>query len=71
MPPSENSWKRWLALSGIGLEMGVVIYLGHRVGLWIANYWGIASKIPQISGTFIGVGLALYLVLRQTKKLNS
>ena len=71
MPAKENSWKRWLALSGIGLEMGVIIYLGHQIGLWSANYWAIASSAPEVVGTLAGVALSLYLVVRQTTKLNS
>ena len=71
MPAKENSWKRWLALSGIGLEMGVIIYLGHQIGLWSANYWAIASSTPEVIGTLAGVALSLYLVVRQTTKLNS
>lgn len=71
MPAKENSWKRWLTLSGIGLEMGVIIYVGHRLGLWVADYWAITSKLPEIVGTLVGVALSLYLVVRQTKKLNA
>ena len=71
MPTKENSWKRWLTLSGIGLEMGVIIYVGHRLGLWVAYYWAITSKLPEIVGTLVGVALSLYLVVRQTKKLNA
>jgi len=71
MPSKENSWKRWLALSGIGLEMGAIIFLGHRLGLWSAQHWAIPSKGPEVIGTLIGVALALYLVVRQTNKLNT
>lgn len=71
MPAKENSWKRWLALSGIGLEMGVIIYLGHQIGLWSAQQWALTSKLPEVIGTLAGVALSLYLVVRQTTKLNS
>ena len=71
MPAKENNWKRWLALSGIGIEMGEIIYLGHRIGFWAAQYWAITSKFPEIMGTLSGVALALYLVVRQTNKLNN
>ncbi len=71
MSANQNSWKRWLTLTGIGFEMGVIIYLGHRIGLWCAQYLEIPSKTPQILGTLIGVALSLYLVLRQTNKFNA
>ena len=51
--------------------MGVIIYVGHRLGLWVAHYWAITSKLPEIVGTLVGVALSLYLVVRQTKKLNA
>ena len=51
--------------------MGVIIYVGHRLGLWVAYYWAITSKSPEIVGTLVGVALSLYLVVRQTKKLNA
>jgi len=70
MPAKENTWKRWLILSGIGIEMGAVIYIGHRIGLWSAQYWAIPSKLPELVGTLSGVALALFLVVRQTNKLN-
>jgi hypothetical protein len=51
--------------------MGVIIYLGHRIGLWGAQYLGMTTKLPEIIGTLAGVALALYLVVRQTNKLNT
>ncbi|MGB0450986.1 MAG: AtpZ/AtpI family protein [Flavobacteriaceae bacterium] len=71
MPSNQNSWKRWLVLSGIGLEMGAIIYLGHKLGQWASEALEIHSETPQILGTLLGVALSLYLVVQQTNKLNS
>ncbi len=65
-----NSLKRWAALSAIAIEMAVVIYLFVRGGQWLDTEYNDGGKLYVIFGTLLGVGLSLYLVIKQTNRLN-
>ncbi|PVW15114.1 AtpZ/AtpI family protein [Marixanthomonas spongiae] len=67
---NNNGLRRWAALSGIAIEMGVVIYLFIKGGLWLDSKYNNGGKLFLIIGTLLGVGLSLYLVVQQTKRLN-
>ncbi len=63
--------KRWLVLTAIGLEMGAIIYLFVQLGKWLdASYGKPESKLYLILCTLFGVGVSLFLVLKQTNRLN-
>ncbi|RDK88543.1 AtpZ/AtpI family protein [Marinirhabdus gelatinilytica] len=63
--------KRWLVLTAIGLEMGVVIYLFVQLGKWLdTTYGAVDSKTYLIICTLAGVAISLFLVLKQTNRLN-
>ncbi len=63
--------KRWLILTAIGLEMGAIIYLFVQLGKWLDGTYGDAdSKLYLILCTLFGVGISLFLVLKQTNRLN-
>jgi len=65
-----NNIKRWAVLSAIAIEMGVIIYLGVQLGKWLdATYTD--GKLFTILCTLAGVGIALFLVVKQTNRLNS
>ncbi|WP_432412239.1 AtpZ/AtpI family protein [Rasiella sp. SM2506] len=68
---SPQGVKRWLVLSAIGLEMGVIIYLFVQLGKWLdASYGDADSKLYLIICTLFGVAASLFLVLKQTNRLN-
>lgn len=72
MADKKNSGiKRWAILSGIGIQMGVIIYLFVKLGKWLDGKYTDGGKTFLIICTLFGVGASLFLVIKQTKKLNS
>lgn len=65
-----NGVKRWAILSGIGIQMGVIIYLFVKAGNWLDLNYNSEGKIYTIILTLLGVGISLFLVLKQTNRLN-
>ena len=65
-----NGIKRWAILSGIGIQMGVIIYLFAKAGSWLDANYGPEGKKYTILLTLFGVGASLFLVLKQTNRLN-
>jgi len=66
----KNSIKRWAILSGIGIQMGVIIYLFVKGGTWLDATYNPEGKAYTIIATLLGVGISLFLVLQQTNRLN-
>ena len=69
--PSPTGIKRWAILSAIALEMGVVIYLFVQLGKWLDVTYNDGEKLYIILCTLLGVGISLFLVVKQTNRLNS
>jgi F0F1-type ATP synthase assembly protein I len=67
----DNGLKRWAILSGIGIQMGVIIYLFVKLGQWLDGKYTDGGKAFLIVCTLIGVAVSLFLVVKQTNKLNS
>ncbi|MDC0637711.1 MAG: AtpZ/AtpI family protein [Flavobacteriaceae bacterium] len=70
MTQKPESWKRWLVLSSIAVEMGVIIYAGNKVGQWLDQQYFPGEKTMATALTLVGVGIAMFLVVQQTKRLN-
>lgn len=68
---NNNSVRRWAMLSAIGIEMGVIIYLFVKLGMWLDQMYNPNGKAYTVICTLIGVGGSLFLVVKQTNKLNS
>lgn len=71
MGNESNTIKRWLILSGIAIQMGVIIYLFVQLGKWLDAEYSNGGKAFLIICTLVGVGISLFLVLKQTNRLNS
>ncbi|MCC9042223.1 AtpZ/AtpI family protein [Myroides sp. M-43] len=68
---SKNSRpNRWLSLINIPIQMGVIIYLFHLLGTWLDNKYNLADGLANKICTLLGVGLALYQVIKQVNQLN-
>jgi len=62
--------KYWLTLTGIAVQMGVIIYLGAKAGNWLDEKYESGGNNYTVVLTLIAVAIAMYLVVKQTKKLN-
>ena len=61
----------WLSLSGIAIQMGVIIFLGAKGGQWLDENYGQGGNSYTVVLTLFSVAIAMYLVIKQTNKLNS
>ena len=60
----------WLSLSGIAIQMGVIIYLGAWGGKKLDEVYSEGGNTYTVILTLLAVAIAMYLVVRQTKNLH-
>ena len=61
---------KYVALTGIGLQMGITIYLAVQLGKWLdAKYT--ESNTYTIVLTLLGIILSFYSLLRQLKNIEN
>lgn len=65
-----NGLKRWAVLSAIAIEMGVIIYGFVQLGKWLDHTYNDNNRLYVMLFTLLGVGISLFLVVKQTNKLN-
>ena len=71
MSKQDKPLKNFAALSGLGIQMGVIIYVLVRIGKWLDTYFNIPQKIFVAIGAISGVALGLYVLLKQLKKIQN
>ncbi len=71
MPKQDKPLKNFAALSGLGVQMGIIIYVLVRIGKWLDAYFNLPKKIFVAIGAITGVTLGLYVVLKQLKKIQN
>ncbi|MCM4167946.1 hypothetical protein KCTC52924_01234 [Arenibacter antarcticus] len=70
-PPNKNNGlKNAAILSGIAIQMGIIIFLAAQGGKWLDAYLGMESKTFTIIITLLGVAISIYLVLQQLKRIK-
>ncbi len=57
-------------LTGIGLQMGVTIYLFVLLGKWLDANYNDGEKLYIIIMTLLGVAISLYAVLKQVNRIK-
>ncbi len=71
MTENKKKLNYWLSLSGIAIQMGVIIFLGAKAGQWLDENYSESGTTYTVILTLLSVAISMYLVIRQTKKLNS
>ena len=71
MSKQDKPLKNLAALSGLGVQMGVIVYVLVRIGKWLDTYFNFPTKIFVAIGAITGVALGLYVVLKQLKKIQN
>jgi membrane protein DedA with SNARE-associated domain len=69
-PKGKSPLKNIAILSGIGIEMGVIIYLAAQGGIWLDEHYQTEKRIFTAVATIIGVAIAIYVVLLQLKRIK-
>lgn len=69
-PKKESQLKNAIQLSGIGIQMGVIIYLFVLLGKWLDTNYNNGDKLFIIITTLLGVAVSLYVVLKQLNRIK-
>ncbi|MFD2566920.1 AtpZ/AtpI family protein [Pseudotenacibaculum haliotis] len=70
-PSKKKQLKNALVLTGVAFQMGATIYLFVLLGKWLDSTYNQGEKLYIIITTLAGVGVSLYLVIKQLNRLNS
>ena len=65
-----NPLKNFAILSGIGIQMGVIIYLFVLLGKWLDQSYNEGGKAFVVICTLVGVGASLFLVIKQLNRIK-
>ncbi|MBT8393720.1 MAG: AtpZ/AtpI family protein [Bacteroidia bacterium] len=66
----KNQLKQIGILSGIGIQMGVIIYLFVLLGKWLDTNYNEGEKLYIIIFTLLGVAASLYVVVKQLNRIK-
>jgi len=66
----DNPLKNFIKLSGLGIQIGVIVYIFIYFGKWIDLYLNNNTKTFVAIGAIIGVAVSLYVVLKQLEKIH-
>lgn len=66
----KNQLNKFVALTGVGLQMGLTIYLGAFFGKKLDAYFQYEKKTFTIILTLIALVASLYSVISQLKRIN-
>ena len=70
MSNQDNPLKNLIKLSGLGIQIGVIVYIFIYFGKWIDLYLNNNTKTFVAIGAITGVALSLYVVLKQLEKIH-
>jgi hypothetical protein len=63
--------KNALILTGVAFQMGATIYLFVLLGRWLDTVYNNGNRAYIIVSTLAGVGISLYLTVKQLNRINS
>ena len=66
----KNGLKNAAMLSGIAIEMGVIIYLSVKAGNWLDEKYQNEKRIFTVIATLLGVAISIWVVLQQLKRIK-
>ena len=67
---SKSTLRNIAILSGIGFEMGAIIFLAAKGGIWLDQYYQTDKRLFTAIATMVGVAIAIYVVLLQLKRVK-
>ena len=67
----KKSLKNALILTGVAFQMGATIYLFVLLGRWLDTVYNNGNRAYIIVSTLAGVGISLYLTVKQLNRINS
>jgi hypothetical protein len=70
-PSQKKPLKNALVLTGVAFQMGTTIYIFVMLGKWLDNTYNNGARAYVIVATLMGVGISLYLTVKQLNRINS
>ena len=67
-PP--KSYNKWLDLITIPAQMGIIIFIFYKLGIYLDNNYPSNTLYYYKILTLVGVALSLYNVIRQVNKIG-
>lgn len=64
----KNGGNKWIALSSIGIQMGLTIFLGNLLGKWLDATFNKTFLEPTI--TILAIFVSIYSVVKGVNKIN-
>ena len=61
---------KFASLSGVGVQMGVTIYLGVFIGEKLDSHFNSESRIYTVIFTLLALAISLYSVIKQLDKIG-
>ena len=71
MSKENKPFGKIIRLSGIGIQMGIIIFLGAYLGRWLDEKYSSETKWFTLIFTILAVAVALYFVLKQVNRINN
>ncbi|WP_166921446.1 AtpZ/AtpI family protein [Flavobacterium poyangense] len=68
--PNKNRRNKWLPLINIPVQMGIIIFLFSYFGTWLDENYPSPKVYFNTIFVMVGVGIALYNVIRQVNEIN-
>ena len=68
---SKKPLNKYLRFSGIAIQMGLIIYLGSKLGEWSDSYFLNENQLYYKICTLFAVFLAMFSVIRQVTKISN
>lgn len=64
----KKALKNWAVFSGIGLQMGLTIFLGNRLGIWLDGKF--ETSFLETTLTLVAIFSSMFLIIYRVNRLN-
>ncbi|WP_299761687.1 AtpZ/AtpI family protein [uncultured Dokdonia sp.] len=64
----KKALNNWAVFSGIGLQMGLTIFLGNRLGIWLDGKF--ETSFLETTLTLITIFASMFLIIYRVNRLN-
>ncbi len=68
--PKKNHLRNVAVLSGIAFEMGAIIFLAAKGGIWLDDHYRTDKRYFTAVATLIGVAISIWVVLSRLKRIK-
>ena len=64
----KGALKNWAVFSGIGIQMGLTIFLGNTLGIWLDEKF--ETTFLETTLTLIAIFSSMFLIIYRVNRLN-